>query len=160
MKPALKAFLISIAFVSSASAQTPDPDPALNNPDKVSWELFALINKSVPSINNNVLFETWASNEDTFQQNPKFPGSSAPPNCAPTLVAALSAPLPQQPAVTPVATPKILNVPALIALAPRPSGLQPHVVPVGLAKRSAKKSGATARRSTLSSATNSTRRRD
>jgi len=130
MKPALKAFLISIAFVSSASAQTPDLDPALNNPDKVSWELFALINKSVPSINNNVLFETWASNEDTFQQNPKFPGSSAPPNCAPTLVAALSAPLPQQPAVTPVATPKILNVPALIALAPRPSGLQPHVVPV------------------------------
>jgi subtilase family serine protease len=50
MKPALKAFLISIAFVSSGSAQTPDPDPALNNPDKVSWELFALVNKSVPSI--------------------------------------------------------------------------------------------------------------
>ena len=44
MKPALRAFLISIAFVSSASAQTPDPDPALNNPDKVSWELFALVN--------------------------------------------------------------------------------------------------------------------
>jgi hypothetical protein len=73
MKSALKAFLISIAFVSSASAQTLDPDPALNNPDKVSWELFALVNKSVPSINNNVLFETWASNEDTFQQIQNFP---------------------------------------------------------------------------------------
>jgi hypothetical protein len=129
MKHALKAFVISIAFMGSASAQTPDPDPALNNPDKVSWELFALVNKSVPGVNNNVLFETWASNEDTFQQNPKFPGASAPPACAPAQVATLSAPLPQQPAVTPVASPKILNVPALIALAPRPPGLQPHVVP-------------------------------
>ena len=130
MKPALKAFLISIAFISSASAQTPDPDPALNNPEKVSWELFAMVNKSVPGVNNSVVFETWASNEDTFLQNPKFPGSSAPPNCAPAQVATLPAPLPQQPAITPVASPKILNVPALIALAPRSPGLQPHVVPV------------------------------
>src|SRR5260221_9661778 len=107
MKPALKALLISIAFMSSASAQTPDPDPALNNPDKVSWELFAMVNKSVPGVNNNVLFETWASNEDTFQQNPKFPGAAASPNCAPAQLATLTAPASHQPAITPVATPKI-----------------------------------------------------
>jgi hypothetical protein len=79
-------------------------------------------------VNNNVLFETWASNEDTFQANPKFPGASGQPNCSPPQVA-VSTPLPQQPAVTPVASPKILNVPALIALAPRAPGLQPHVAP-------------------------------
>jgi hypothetical protein len=123
------AFLISVALVGSARAQTIDPDPAMNNPDKVSWELFAMVNKSVPSINNNVLFETWASDEDTFQANPKFPGSSGPPNCAPAQVAALTTPLPQQPAVSTVASPKILNVPALVAFAPRLPGLQPHVVP-------------------------------
>jgi hypothetical protein len=129
MKHALNTFVIAVALMGSASAQTPDPDPAINNPDKVSWELFAMVNKSVPGVNNNVLFETWASNEDTFQQNPKFPGASTPPNCAPPQVAALTTALPQQPQVTPVASPKILNVPALIALAPRLPGLQPHVVP-------------------------------
>lgn len=131
MKPIASVFLMALAFAGTARAQTADPDPALNNPDKVSWELFAIVNKSVPSINNNVVFETWASNEDTFQSNPKFPGSSAPPNCAPAQVATLTTALPQQPTITPVASPKILNVPALVALAPRPPGLQPHVVPGG-----------------------------
>jgi len=65
MKPALKALLISIAFMSSASAQTPDPDPALNNPDKVSWELFAMVNKSVPGVNNNGQYGRWAFAEFT-----------------------------------------------------------------------------------------------
>ncbi|WP_431203866.1 hypothetical protein ACQ86E_01295 [Bradyrhizobium betae] len=129
MKPIASVLLMALAFAGTARAQTADPDPALNNPDKVSWELFAVVNKSVPSINNNVVFETWASNEDTFQSNPKFPGSSSPPNCAPAQVATLTTALPQQPTITPVASPKILNVPALIALAPREPGLQPHVLP-------------------------------
>jgi hypothetical protein len=131
MKFILRTLAIGAALMSSAHAQTPDPDPAINNPDKVSWELFAAVNKSVPGLNNNVLFETWASNEDTFQQNPKFPGASSPPSCAPAQVAAApGAPLVQA-AVTPVASPKILNVPALIALAPRVPGLQPHVLAGG-----------------------------
>jgi hypothetical protein len=129
MKRALNAFVISVALVGSASAQTPDPDPALNNPDKVSWELFVLVNKSVPNLNNNVVFETWASNEDTFVQNPKFPGASAPPSCAPAQVAAAPAAPVQLAAITPVASPKILNVPALEALAPLAPGLQPQVAP-------------------------------
>ncbi|WP_271500885.1 hypothetical protein [Bradyrhizobium sp. CCBAU 11357] len=129
MKRIASVFLVTCSLLVAARAQAPDPDPALNNPDKVSWELFAMVNKSVPGVNNNVVFETWASNEDTFQPNPKFPGSSAPPNCAPAQVATLTAALPQQPPVTPVASPKILNVPALVALARRQPGLQPHVVP-------------------------------
>lgn len=129
MRHAFTTLAMGIALLGSARAQTPDPDPAINNPDKVSWEFFAMVNKSVPGVNNNVLFETWAANEDTFKQNPKFPGASGPPSCpSPQVVAA--APLPQ-PAVTPTANPKILNVPALIAFAPRLPGLQPHVVAGG-----------------------------
>ena len=126
MKVILRTVAIGAALLSSAQAQTPDPDPALNNPDKVSWQLFAMVNKAVPGLNNNVLFETWASNEDTFQQNPKFPGASGSPSCSSDQVAAGP-----QPAITPVASEKILNVPALVALAPHPPGLQPHVVPGG-----------------------------
>jgi len=70
-----------------------DPDPAMNHPDRVAWELFVKVTPPAATAgNNNVLFETWASNSDTFAQNPQFP-SAAP-------------------------SPKILKVPALIALAP------------------------------------------
>jgi hypothetical protein len=129
MKHALAAFAIGVTLIGSANAQTPDPDPAVNNPDMVSWQLFALVNKSVPSLNNDVVFETWASNEDTFQTNPKFPGAAGSPSCTQPQVA--SAASGQLAAITPVASPKILNVPALVALAPRLPGLQPHVVPGG-----------------------------
>lgn len=129
MKFILRTLAIGAALIGSAHAQTSDPDPALNNPDKVSWQLFAMVNKSVPGLNNNVLFETWASNEDTFQPTPKFAGASGPPSCpSPQVALAPAGPVPQ-PAITPVASAKILNVPALIALAPHPPGLQPHVVP-------------------------------
>lgn len=131
MKHALAAFAISVMLMGSANAQSPDPDPAVNNPDMVSWQLFALVNKAAPNAgNNNAVFETWASNEDTFQTNPKFPGASGPPNCGQPLVAAAPGGV-QVAAITPVASPKILNVPALVALAPRLPGLQPHVVPGG-----------------------------
>jgi hypothetical protein len=160
MKRALNAFVISVALAGSASAQTPDPDPALNNPDKISWELFVLVNKSVPNLNNNVVFETWASNEDTFVQNPKFPGASAPPSCAPAQVAAAPAAPVQLAAITPVASPKILNVPALEALAPLAPGLQPQVAPAPLAGKRARKPAATSRPLISLSVTSFSARRD
>ena len=113
MKHALAVFAIGVTLMGPVNAQTTDPDPAVNNPDMVSWQLFALVNKSAPGLNNNAVFETWASNEDTFQTNPKFPGASAPPNCGQPLVAAAGGA--QIAALTPVASPKILNVPALVA---------------------------------------------
>jgi hypothetical protein len=129
MKYVFTTLAVGFALLGTARAQTPDPDPAVNNPDKVSWELFAMVNKSVPGVNNNVVFETWAAREDTFKQNPKFPGASGPPVCPPQgVVVAAAAP---QPAVTPTANPKILNVSPLAAIAFRPAGLQPHVLPGG-----------------------------
>jgi hypothetical protein len=121
MKLVLLVSALTAALVVQANAQAVDPNPSMNNPDKGSWELFALVTKPVPTA-NSVVFETWAANEDTFQPNPKFPGADMPPSCGPQLVATL---------ITPVASPKILNVPALEALAPAVPGLQPHVVPGG-----------------------------
>jgi hypothetical protein len=128
MKRLMACLVLSLIMAGAAWAQTTDPAPAINTPDEFSWQLFAAVNKSVPSLNNNVVFETWASNEDTFQANSLFPGTNAPPTCAPA-GAFIAATTPQP--VTPIASPKILNVPALIALSPRGPGPRPLVVPGG-----------------------------
>jgi hypothetical protein len=116
--------VIGMAFAGNAYGQAvKDPDPALNNPDKVSWELFVQVTKPAATTgNNNVVFETWASDEDTFQQNPLFPGSTTPPVCAtgPAVEAAAPAGAGVQLAGS---SPKILKVPALQRLAPpKPGG--------------------------------------
>lgn len=87
--------------INPAILAPPDPDPALNNPDMVNWQLFIMVNAPAATQgNNNATFETWASDEDTFKANATFPTTL---------------------------TPKVLKVPALIRLAPRKPGLQPHV---------------------------------
>jgi hypothetical protein len=123
MNRSLIVLAIGLSVTSKAIAQPADPNPAVNNPDKLSWELFTRVTASVPGINNNVVFETWASNEDTFQLK-RFPGTTTDPACAPIVVAGG----PVQPPVVPTASPKILNVSALEAAAPRPPGLEPHVL--------------------------------
>jgi hypothetical protein len=50
-------------------------NPALNAPDRVAWCLFVYVNSQASTAgNNNALFETWASDDDTFQPNPQWPG--------------------------------------------------------------------------------------
>jgi hypothetical protein len=121
MNRSLIVLAIGLAVTSNATAQPADPNPAVNNPDKLSWELFTRVTAPVSGI-NKVVFETWASNEDTFQLK-RFPGTTTDPSCAPVVVAVA----PVQPPV-PTASPKILNVSALEAEAPRPPGLEPHVL--------------------------------
>ncbi len=91
----------NIGNINPAILPPPDPDPALNNPDMVNWQLFVTVNApAATASNNNALFETWASDDDTFAPNPVFPTA---------------------------VTSKILKVPALIRTAVRRPGLQPHV---------------------------------
>lgn len=121
MRRALLAVALSAALTAPVLAQSADPDPDVNNPDKGAWELFTIVTKAIDPV--HITFETWASNEDTFKANPVFPGAQQPPQCGTQVVAAVP--------TTPVASPKILNVPALEALAPPVPGLQPRVVPGG-----------------------------
>ena len=54
-----------------------DPDPAMNHADRVSWSLFAEVTAPAGSPgNHDVRFETWASDNDTFTEPPRWPGST------------------------------------------------------------------------------------
>jgi hypothetical protein len=96
-----------IALASNACAQPApaDPNPGMNNPDRISWQLFVTVNgpAATPG-NNNALFETWASDGDTFRRTPVWPATP---------------------------TPAELSPPALTLFKPLPPGLQPRVVPGG-----------------------------
>jgi hypothetical protein len=71
----LASVLAACALVGSvlpALAQAPvDPDPAMNNPDKNAWQLFIQVNSRAGG--SNAVFETFASDTDTFQPTPQFP---------------------------------------------------------------------------------------
>src|SRR5947207_6728831 len=62
---------------SEARAQL-DPAPPVNQPDMVAWQLFTRVSafRGI-SGRNDALFETWASDADTFKANPQWP-SQAP----------------------------------------------------------------------------------
>jgi hypothetical protein len=49
-------------------------NPALNDADRVAWCVFLYVNtNAATSGNNNAQFETWATDNDTFQTNPAWP---------------------------------------------------------------------------------------
>jgi hypothetical protein len=67
----------SLGMMGGSVAQT-DPNPALNSPDQQSWELFMTVNANVAGGgNNNALFESWASDGDTFRASPVWPSGAA-----------------------------------------------------------------------------------
>jgi hypothetical protein len=68
---------VSLAMLSAAHAQTIRPDAAMSEPDRVSWALFVQL--VAPAGRNVVVFETWASNEDTFKAAPEFPSATPSP---------------------------------------------------------------------------------
>jgi hypothetical protein len=53
------------------------PNPAMTAPDQVAWELFIQANSRAGG--SNAVFETWASDTDTFKPNPQFPTAPSPP---------------------------------------------------------------------------------
>src|SRR5882762_6027027 len=61
-----------------SQAASPDANSAMNEPDKVAWQFFIQVNTKAGQSGNNALFETWASDTDTFTMNPQFPQSPAP----------------------------------------------------------------------------------
>ena len=56
-----------------------DTNIAMNDPDKLAWILFLKVTADAKSAgNNNALFETWASDGDTFKENPTWPTTPTP----------------------------------------------------------------------------------
>ena len=63
-----------------------DPNPAMNNPDKFAWELFVAISPPANNGTNDVLWETWAEEEDVFDNpnaTPVWPGNAPRPASKP-----------------------------------------------------------------------------
>src|SRR5436190_17591889 len=52
------------------------PSPAMNASDQLAWQFFIQVNTRAGG--SNALFETWASDSDTFKVNPQFPTAPAP----------------------------------------------------------------------------------
>ncbi len=77
--------LLAALFVSPAMAQQPplkslpyenETDLAIHQPDLLAWRLFIEINRPANNGTNDVLWETWASDQETF---PAQPSSTLPP---------------------------------------------------------------------------------
>lgn len=78
MRALLMAAIASLVLFGGTSrgesALLAPPNPALNAPDKLAWQLFLQVSANArTSGNNNALFETWASDADTFQAVPRWP---------------------------------------------------------------------------------------
>ena len=67
-------FVLQAVLPAISAGQTTD-NPAMNAPDQVAWKLFIQVNTAAGG--SNALFETWASDTDTFKATPQFPGGGA-----------------------------------------------------------------------------------
>ncbi|WP_426435986.1 hypothetical protein [Bradyrhizobium genosp. P] len=71
---ALVCGLLMLPGLPAAAQST--PNPAMNSPDQLAWQFFIQVNTRAGG--SNALFETWASDTDTFKVDPQFPTTPAP----------------------------------------------------------------------------------
>ena len=74
IRAALACGLFLLPGLPAAAQST--PNQAMNAPDQLAWQFFIQVNTRAGG--NNALFETWASDTDTFKPNPQFPTTAAP----------------------------------------------------------------------------------
>lgn len=97
------ATLAGLTSVVVGQSAPVDPNPGVNSPDQTSWQLFVTVTAPAATAgNNDVLFETWAEDGNTFVSNPTWPTTRTPLRLVP---------------------PALLN--------PVPGELRPRVVPGG-----------------------------
>ncbi|HJZ96160.1 MAG TPA: hypothetical protein VKE70_06620, partial [Candidatus Solibacter sp.] len=87
MKPYLKLTMLLLSLVPFAVLTGQTENPAMNDPDQVAWKLFLEVNTAAGG--RNALFETWASDTDTFRATPQFPSTPSPLSVHPPVVTTL-----------------------------------------------------------------------
>jgi hypothetical protein len=76
MNKAMKTILLVLVVRPDVLFSQATDNPAMNAPDQVAWKLFIQVNTAAGG--TNALFETWASDTDTFQASPQFPSTPSP----------------------------------------------------------------------------------
>src|SRR4051794_30393081 len=62
-------------------------NPAINESDKVAWCFFLYVNmRATTAGNNDVLYETWASDGETFKVDPQWLGTPRPKQLRPNIL--------------------------------------------------------------------------
>jgi hypothetical protein len=75
-----------LVFAAVPAVAQVDPTLAMNKPDQLAWQLFIQVNSRAGG--TNAVFETYASDTDTFQTTPQYPvGAVASSMRAPILAA-------------------------------------------------------------------------
>jgi hypothetical protein len=69
-------FSVFVLFGACMAFGQSTPNPAMNAPDEVAWQLFLKVNAAAGG--GSAAFETWASDADTFKSNPQFPVGPSP----------------------------------------------------------------------------------
>jgi hypothetical protein len=64
----------SLSFFGSTCFAQVDSNLAMNKPDELAWQLFIQVNSRAGATNS--VFETYASDTDTFQPNPQYPATA------------------------------------------------------------------------------------
>jgi hypothetical protein len=88
----LLATLAGVLFLHPGlpAAAQPQPNPAMNAPDQLSWQIFIQVNSRAGG--TSATFETWASDTGTFQMTPQFPSAAVPPSLRAPILARIAQP--------------------------------------------------------------------
>src|SRR5579872_203157 len=72
----VRAFAKDDPVQKTAPSDSDDSNPAVNDPDQFAWKVFVRINSAAKNNTNDAIWETWATDDDTF---PTQPDPTKPP---------------------------------------------------------------------------------
>jgi len=96
MKKTLAAFvsalllvIASLSIVALRGAEAQPTNDIANHPDEAAWGFFAQATANTPGPRGVPTFTTWAGDEDTFGETPRFPGQPSALNLRRTILPSL-----------------------------------------------------------------------
>lgn len=72
------AILAALLALSPLAGHAAEGNLAATEPDRLAWQLFAELTAPAPGHADKLVFESWASNDDTFRAEPKYPVTPSP----------------------------------------------------------------------------------
>ena len=70
--------IVALLSLLPLAALAAEGNLATTDPDRLAWQLFVALTAPAPGHADKVVFETWASNDDTFSEKPEYPATPSP----------------------------------------------------------------------------------